>query len=165
MDQQRSPIIVPHPNQGCADNKEQANRLHNSTRSTSRSQGNGNNNSFGGLTPGLDFRAAGILTVCLPLASNPEADGTRYPIDPEKFEATEAEIVRRFGGFQSWSIRGSWVDSAAGERYEDQLVKYKIYAVFTIETFAFLAEWLPTLEERFTQCSIFATFDSHAVIG
>ncbi len=106
----------------------------------------------------------GWITVLLrlPVFYNPDAAGSRAPVEDEKFLDTADELARRFGGgtlfiFRHDPPRGFWWDQAVVDR--DVLALIEVDVPDTRES----REWLrayarDVLRERFRQKAIYLKF-------
>lgn len=95
------------------------------------------------------------LTVLIPRFYNPDDRGVREPVEAEKIEETEQEMLGYFSGYQKFLIEGTYRDSETGEEFHDALVRFEIDAEFDHMDRAFLEVWRQTLEERFQQQLIY----------
>lgn len=95
------------------------------------------------------------LTVLIPRFYNPDRHGIRKPIEPEKIEETEREMMGYFSGYQKFLIEGGYRDRGTGEEFYDALIRFEIDAEFDSGDRAFLNAWKQTLEERFQQRVIY----------
>jgi len=90
--------------------------------------------------------------ILLPLKYN---DGT--PVEPEKFQETRRELVRRFGALtmDAPPISGLWV--SGGREYQDELIRFVVDAEATPDTDEFFRDFKERLKERFRQVEIWIT--------
>lgn len=85
-------------------------------------------------------------------------------IEPEKFLATDDELVVRFGGATNYNVtvQGSWVYQSV--RYSDQLRRIVVDTEETVENREFMREFKETLKDRFDQEKIHITAQEIEVI-
>ena len=90
--------------------------------------------------------------ILLPLRYN---DGSK--VEPEKFEATQAELLARFGAlsFEPYPVKGLWSES--GRVYKDKPICLVVDVDDSPETLGFFREYKETLKVRFKQIEIWIT--------
>jgi hypothetical protein len=90
--------------------------------------------------------------ILLPLKYN---DGT--PVEPEKFQETRRELVRRFGALtmDAPPTSGLWI--SGGREYMDELMRFVVDAEATPDTDEFFRNFKERLKERFRQIEIWMT--------
>jgi hypothetical protein len=90
--------------------------------------------------------------ILLPLQYN---DGT--PVEPEKFQETRRELVRRFGALtmDAPSTSGLWL--SGGREYTDELIRFVVDTETTPDTDEFFRDFKERLKERFRQIEIWIT--------
>jgi len=90
--------------------------------------------------------------ILLPLRYN---DGT--PVEPEKFQQTRRELVRRFGALtmEVQSISGIWI--YGGQEHHDDLIRFIVDTETSPDNDTFFTELKSTLKERFRQIDIWMT--------
>ena len=108
------------------------------------------------MTEGPRLSTALIL---LPLSYSPDAQGTRQPVEVEKYEQTAMEIANKFGGgtlfrFQKDSPRGYWWDRGIVDKDVHALLEVDF--TDTPETMAWLKDFARSvLLPRFQQKAIY----------
>ena len=88
---------------------------------------------------------------------NPDEDGTKKEVEPEKIYQTKSELIKQFTGVTVTQTisEGMWDDPKDGKRYDD--TTKTIYADInpTLKSLKFLVRYRGVLEERFRQKEIF----------
>jgi hypothetical protein len=108
-----------------------------------------------GSPPPMQTGIALTLVVLVPRFYNPDRQGFRKPVEPEKLVETEREMLDYFSGYQKFLIEGGYRDPGTGEEFYDALIRFEIDAECESGNRAFLNAWKQTLEERFQQRCIY----------
>lgn len=96
------------------------------------------------------------IEIYLPVFYN---DGQR--IEPEKFDITRKEILRKFRGLTALPrLRGWWIDK--GHTYEDEVVIYRVDCEDKNEKF--WEKYKAVLKRRFRQTEIYISINEVFVI-
>jgi hypothetical protein len=90
--------------------------------------------------------------ILLPLQYN---DGT--PVEPEKFQETRRELVRRFGALTMDAPPASGLWMSGGREYTDELIRFVVDTEATPDTDEFFRDFKERLKERFRQIEIWIT--------
>lgn len=95
----------------------------------------------------------------IPLYYNPDKQGYRVPIEPERIHATKEEVTRRFGGFTSTTLynEGKWISKKTGKEQEDITKTFYIDLEPSPENIKWLLEYKEKLKERFKQEEVYMT--------
>ncbi len=90
--------------------------------------------------------------ILLPLQYN---DGT--PVEPEKFQETRRELVRRFGALtmDAPPTAGLWLSGGRG--YTDELIRFVVDTEATPDTDELFRAFKERLKERFRRMKIWMT--------
>lgn len=90
--------------------------------------------------------------ILLPLNYN---DGAS--IEPEKFQQTRRELVKKFGAvtMDTQPMSGVWIHE--GREYNDEMIRFIIDTESTPDTDRFFSELKNRLKERFQQIEIWIT--------
>lgn len=93
------------------------------------------------------------VEILLPLSYN-----NGKPIEKTKFDSTERELARRFGGCTAlMPTEGLWIDEDSKE-YSDINSGFYIVVPLNKKSIAFLKEYAKKLKRRFKQKKILVTY-------
>ncbi len=98
------------------------------------------------------------LVVLIPRFYNPDSEGIRRPVEPEKILETVREIRAQFSGFCRSGLAGWYRDESTNEEFTDRLLRFEIDFVPDRRRLVALKSWKRTLERRFEQRSIYFKF-------
>ncbi|MFH1333059.1 MAG: hypothetical protein ABIH53_02380 [archaeon] len=97
------------------------------------------------------------VSILLPIYYNPDEEGNKREIEPEKMHQTKVELTNQFTGVTITQTisDGMWNDPKNNKRYED--TTKTIYADInpSLKSLKFLVKYKGVLEERFEQEEIF----------
>ncbi|MGR3311216.1 MAG: hypothetical protein ACUZ77_10640 [Candidatus Brocadiales bacterium] len=97
--------------------------------------------------------------ILFPLMYN---DGS--PIEPEKFDQTRDELIKKFGAItaDTFNATGHWLYK--GVLYKDKLMRYRVDVAEDPGVRKFFEEYKKILEKRFSQIDIWITVTNIEII-
>ena len=103
------------------------------------------------------------LTFMIPLAYNPDENGTRSRIELSKLIRTMREIHQMFSGYSVQTAEGWYRDKFSGKDYRDRHWRFDIDLVITPSTIKLLRAWKTLLRRRFQQEAIYMKLSDRVV--
>lgn len=98
------------------------------------------------------------LVILIPRFYNPDTNGLRAAVEPQKIAQTIREMQQQFSGYSRSHIEGWYRDDSTQEECSDQLIRFEVDLLIDRPKLEALSRWKKTLELRFRQRSIYFKF-------